>query len=372
MTTPWIEVKEHERLEVPAGPGYTDYRWQAQFACQVEVLPHKKWLDLRWGFNASPLFEEFLERQKLFLESQYEVRHQLGSEAPDYRTLAFRFISWPGKGLLFAILGKIHAKSDSEARKSAIAYYGEVKSTFPYDYKLVPAQTQPEFLQISGWNLLEEHKDQLEFAQIKRLEIPLAPMRNSPFLQGVWQTKQRAHEPIWRSLASSSEPVLFNISVRCTVLYEKEREKLLRFAEEISALHDQPLNKQTLSAMQQWNRKYVERRLVPWMKFFYLQVHLVSTCKLSPDLLRTVGTSLALNSSDNVLPGYQVLSPDPAQADIWKRRIKDLDVIFSESYLPVSRLSEVADLQEVFAVAQLPYSPPENDFPNVSFIHADT
>jgi hypothetical protein len=69
--------------------------------------------------------------------------------------------------------------------------------------------------------------------------------------------------------------------MRCTVLYEKEREKLLKFAEGISSLHDQHLNPLTLSAMQQWNRKHMERRLAPWTKFFYLQVHLASSCRLS-------------------------------------------------------------------------------------------
>ena len=202
-------------------------------------------------------------------------------------------------------------------------------------------------------------------AQIKRLEIPLSPVRNTPFLQGVWRSGPRAHEQIWRSLASFSDPVLLNISVRCTVLYEKEREKLLKFNEEISSIPARPLNQQTLTAMQQWNKKYVDRRLAPWTKFFYLQVHLAFPCKLNKDLLRTIGTSLALNSSGETLPGYQVILPDQAQAQTWQKRLKDLDLIFSESNLPVSRLSEVADLEEVFAVVRLPYSPPENGFPNV-------
>jgi hypothetical protein len=34
----------------------------------------------------------------------------------------------------------------------------------------------------------------------------------------------------------------------------------------------------------------------------------------------------------------------------------------------VPRLSEVADLDEVFAVMRLPYCPPENGFRDVNFI----
>ena len=304
----------------------------------------------------------------MFLESQYEVRHQLGSEAPDYRTLAFRYINRPGEGLLVAILGKIHAKTEENAREGILAYYSELKATFPYDYTLVPAQSSQEFRQLSGWNILDAGQDNLQLAQIKRLEIPLSPVRNTPFLQGIWRSGPRAHEQIWRSLASSSDPILLNISLRCTVLYEKEREKLVKFAEEISSIHDKPLNQQTLSGMQHWNRNHVERRLVPWTKFFYLQVHIASPCRLSGDQLRTIGTSLTMNSSGEVLPGYQIVHPDQAQTNTWQKRLKNLDTIFLNSYVPVSRLSEVADLEEVFAVVRLPYSPPENGFPNVRFI----
>lgn len=367
MTTPWIEVKKHNQLDVPAGPGYRDYIWQAQFACQVEILSHQEWVKLKWGFNASALFDETLERQRLFLESQYEVRHQIGVDAPDYRTLAFRYIGRPGEGLFFIILGKIHAKTEKEAMESALSYYKEVCSTFPYDYTLIPARSRQEFIQISGNDILDGSGGQVDLAQIKRLELPLPFVRNSPFLQGVWRSGNRAHEQIWRSLAASSVPVLLNITLRCTVLYEKEREKLLQCAEEISSLK-QPLNQQTLSAMQQWNSKYGERRLGPWGKFFYLQIHLASTRKLSKDLFRTIGNALAMNSGGEPLPGWRVILPDSSEAPAWCERIRDLELVFSDTSLPVPRLSEVADLDEVFAAIRLPYSPPENGFPDMSFV----
>jgi hypothetical protein len=372
MTTPWFKIEKRDPLDVPAGPGSEDYIWQAQFACQVNILPYHEWIKLKWGFNASALFDEFFERQKLFLESQYEVRHHLGSEAPDYRTLTFRFINRPGEGLLVAILGKIHAKVKEKIWGSILAYYNDVKSTFPYDYTLVPAQSSEEFQQMSGWNILNGEQDPLQLAQIKRMEIPLSPVRNSPFLQGFWRSSPRAHEQIWRALASSPDPLLLSISLRCTVLYEGEREKLLRFGEEISSIHNQPLNHLTLSGMQAYNRKYVERRLAPWTKLYYLQVHLASHCKLSGDLLRAIGTSLTLNSSGETLPGYQVIHPDQMKTQTWQKNLKNLDTIFSDSNIPVARLSEVADLEEVFAVLRLPYCPPENGLPNVTYISTQT
>jgi hypothetical protein len=88
-------------------------------------------------------------------------------------------------------------------------------------------------------------------------------------------------------------------------------------------------------------------------------------------LLRCIGTSLTLTGSGEDLPGYQVILPNQAQILDWQRRFKNLDTIFSDSYVPVSRLSEVADLEEVFEAIRLPYCPPEQGFPNVNFISTD-
>ncbi len=372
MTTPWIEIEERQNLELPVGPGHADYKWQAQFACQVNVLSHQDWVKLKWGFNASALFDEMLERQRLFLESQYEVRHDIGFEPSDYRTIALRLINRPGEGLMVSVLGKIHARTQEEAVRCALSYYEELKSTFPYDYTLLPARSRPEFGQISGWDILDSSNNLVNMVQIKRLEMPIVPDRTAPFIQGLWRSGGRAHEPIWRSLASSSSPLLLNFLLRSTVLYEKDREKLLKCGEEIASIHGPHLNKQTLSARQQWNQKYVERRLAPWARFFYLQIHLVSQNRLSEALSRTVGTSLALNGPGELVPGYQVASPTQNDTQIWLRKLRDLDLILSPSYLPVPRLSEVADADEVFAAIRFPYSPPEDGLPGVHYITTQT
>jgi hypothetical protein len=158
-----------------------------------------------------------------------------------------------------------------------------------------------------------------------------------------------------------------NASVRCAVLYEKEREKLLGSAEEISKMADDLLNGKTLSALKHWNETYIERRLAPWKKFFYLQIHLASTRKLDGNLFRIVGTSLTLSRDSQSPPGYQVVSPRLHEGQAWRKKLKNLDFVSSGSYLPIPRLAEVADLDEVFAVMRLPYSPPENGFPDMNF-----
>ena len=367
MSTPWIELDQYQDQEDFAGPGFSEYAWQALFACQVGVRSHQEWVKLKWGWNASALFDETLERQRLFLESQYAIRNELGTENPDHRTLAFRYINRPGEGLLVAALGKIHARTQADAMEHALAFYRELKSTFPYDYTLAPALSREEFLQISGRDILDDSGDQFDLAQIKRFEVPIQLDRNSPVLQGLWQSGPRAHEQIWRALAASPHPLLLNASLRCTVLYEKERERLFKSAEEISKMRSDLLNQKTFSELKHWNETYVERRLAVWNKFFYLQVHLASTRKLDENLFRIAGTSLALSRDSQSPPGHQVVSPKLHEGPQWRKKLRNLDLIFSGSYLPVPRLAEVADLDEVFAVMRLPYSPPENGFPDVNF-----
>jgi len=370
MDTPWIRVEQYQDDEDQAGPGFSEYIWQSLFACQVGIRSHQEWVKLRWGFNASVLFDEALERQKLFLESQYVSRDGVGTEHPAHRTLAFRYIHRPGEPLRLSVLGKIHARTKEEAIENAIAFCRELNSTFPYDYTLAPARSEDEFLQSSGWDILDNKGGLSDLAQIRRLEIPLLPDRRSPFLQGFWQSNARAHEQIWRSLAASPNPLLTNISIRSTILYPKELEKLSKSASDISEIEGTPLNKETLLAMKHWSQLYTERRLTPWKKFFYLQIHLASTCKIDENLFRIAGTSLTLKSEKYPSLGYQVVTPRPDKQLDWRKKLRNLDMISSISQLPVPRLAEVADVEEVFAALRLPYAPPEDGFPDVRFAAA--
>lgn len=365
MTIPWIEIAEARDQEVPAVPGSSEFVWQAMFACLVSIPTHQEWSKLKWGWNVAALFDEAMERQKLFLESQYCVRTDANLESPDRRTLAFRFINLPGEGLLVSVLGKIHGRSQEEAQECALAYFTELESTFPYDYALIPAESRKEFLELSGSGLLEDH--QAEPVQIKREEAPIQLNRNPPFLQGFWHSSPRAHEPIWRMLAAASTPLLLNVSLRSTILYEKDRERLLVSADEIPNHQDGFINQKTLNVLKQWNRDFVERRLQPWKKFFYLQIHLVSPGKRGGNLARILGASLTMGGTGPSQPGYRVIYPANNHGSSWRKKLMNLEPIFSGSFLPAPRLSEIADLEEVFAVMRLPYSPPDNGLPGVNF-----
>ena len=366
MTDAWIEIEEYHDGDVPMGSGSSEYAWQALFACRVEILPYPDWVKLKWGFNASALFDEALERQRLFLESRYAIQTE-GIEPLDRSTLAFRFIHRPGEGLLVVVVVKIQARTQVDAKESAQRYYSELKSTFPYDYTLMPARSRSEFFHLAGMDILEEKNGQINLAQIKRMEVPGLLERNSGFLQGFWRSGPHAHEQIWRSLAASSFPVLLNISLRSTFLYEKDRERLLTTMEEPSNAHEYSLDQKGRSALKTWRKNYVERILTPWKKFFYAQIHVASPHGLGEHIYRVIGTALTLSGDGQAYPGYRVICSKPEEGQSWRKKISNLEIIFTGSPHAVPRLSEVADLDEVFAVMRLPYSPPESGFPDTNF-----
>src|SRR6476661_2739236 len=121
MDAPWIQVEQYQDEENQSGPDFSEYVWQALFACQVGIRPHQEWVKLKWGFNASALFDEALERQRVFLESQHGLRNESWTEHPNHRTLAIRYVNHPGEGLIVTVLGKIHARTKEECIESAIA-----------------------------------------------------------------------------------------------------------------------------------------------------------------------------------------------------------------------------------------------------------
>jgi len=370
MDTPWIRTEQYQAETDQAGPGFSEYLWQALFACQVGVRSHEEWAKLKWGFNALALLGEALERQKLFLESQYVSRNELRAEHPNRRTLAFRYINRPGEGLGLTIVGKIHARTKEEVIENAAAFYRGLKSTIPYDYTLTPAHSRDEFLQMSGWDILDHSGGLCDLAQVKRSELPLLLGQRSPFVQGFWQSNAHAHEQVWRSLAASVNPLLMNICIRSTILFPKEVERLSRSASIVSELEANALGKETLLAMQEWSKLYTKRRLTPCTKFFYLQIHLVSPQKVDENLFQIAGTSFTLGDDKSPSLGYQVVAPGPDEQLKWQEKIKNLDMVSSASQLPAPRLAEVADLDELFAVVRLPYSPPDDALRDVKFAAA--
>lgn len=362
MNNIWIEVLQSpDQSDIPT-PGASDYGWQAIFASQIGVLDHQSWASLRWGFNAGVLFDEALERQKLFLESQHSVDTDLGFEHPAIRAIAFRYIN-TDDGLLITLVGKVSAKTREQAEISAGEYYHELKSIFPYDYSLSPAISRDEFLRITGSELLLESGEQMDVVQIRRREMPIPVNRNLPCMQGLWQSSGRAHEQIWRSLNAAQSKMLVNIVLRPTALYDNELAIYSNLASEVSQYQSGDNRQKAFNAYKEWHENFIKRRLTPWKKFYYLQFHIVSAGNINENFIRSAGTTLTQNlqvqnPQMQTLTGYQVIRPSLKRKKEWGSKIYNMYLISGGSQLPDPRLSELADLEEVYSAIRIPYSPP--------------
>jgi hypothetical protein len=338
--------------------------FQAMFACLVCVPTYDEWVNMKWGFNASALIEEALSRQKLFIESQHTIDLETQMERQDRRTLALRIITLPGKGLQLGLLGKIQAPSSEQATKDALIYWRELESIFPYDYKLVAAVSQDDFRRAAGWDLLIAQEKNSCVVQIKRGNAFLPEIQGWQCVSGLWCSSPFSFEQIWRAMAAMPIPTLLNIALRPTLLYEYEQQILWEIKKQVANPDKNQIRFDYYAPYLPWVESYLKRRLAPWKKFFYLQVHLFLDGEFDESILRCIASCITSNASDQVLPGYQLLrSPSENVEQVWRKCIYQMEIIPSSN-----RMEEIGDLEETLSVFRLPYNPPPPGLPNVRFL----
>jgi hypothetical protein len=368
MNNLWIEILSSPDQSDIVTPGSSAYKWQAMFACQVGVMTHQNWATLKWGFNAGALFDEANERQKLFLESRHSLDEEIRVEDPRIKSIAYRYMNTLD-GLLVVIIGKVSGKTKEEAELLANDYCQEIISTFPYDYSLLPAATKEEFNRMTGADVLLG-TGHIEVIQIKRAEIIASSLaKEFPYFQGLWQSAVRSLEQIWRSINVARGRFIINIQLRPTILYEGELQIYSNLALEFSKYQPGEAEKKIFNSYKDWYDSYINRRLTPWKKFYYLQVHIASTNDIPDSLVRSIGTALTQSSTTLSQPGYQVIrQPTQIREREWADKIYKLCLISWGGRIPNPRLSEVADLEEVFSVMRLPYNPPGENIPGFKYL----
>lgn len=352
---PWIELARSET------------GWQAMFACQVCVQAFAEVQKLRWGFNAAVLLVEALDRQKLFIESQYHG-NPLQEIAPEERAIAFRAIRLPSAGLLLALVGKVSAASQEKAHELGLAYCDELVSTFPYDYKIHPALTKAVFNKLIGKNLLAACQTPPTMAQILRFETALRTKNGLIYVNGCWQTSDRSDEQIWRTLGNYPRPALLNISLRPAILDNDERQ-LLWDMQQVSSPSDSISQAHPAPPFDKWAEPLINRRINPWKHYFLLQMHLLAPSGVTDSLARPIGSAITRESPELFSPGFITHYPaNDMRAREWNQNLENL--VFAPTHLnpsSLSRLTDIADLNEAHSAFRFPY-PPEAGLPGVKFI----
>lgn len=353
---PWLELS-------PAASG-----WEARFALQVCLQPLAELQRLRWGMNAAVLMSEALDRQRLFIESQFHG-NPLNEPPGGERALALRALAQPGQGILLGLIGRVRAADPTQARERAHEYHQELTSIFPYDYKLYPALTRPAFEQLTGQDVLTACKQPRSMAQILRFESSLRTRNNLVYLTGFWQTSDRADEQIWRVLGNFSQPVLFNVTLQPAILEGDERQLLWEMKAVSNAPYQEVSSQHPAQPFEKWVEPFIERRLNPWKRYYLVQVHLLCPAGVSDSLARPVAAALTRETADLLAPGFAIAHPpDSAAAKEWRARLNALELTLQPSDTArLSRLRNLADLNEACCIFRFPY-PPDPGLPGVKFL----
>ncbi len=354
MTTQpaWIEVTRSE-----AG-------WQALCACQVCLQPFETVRRLLWGFNPSFLLSEALDRQKLFIESQFHSS-PLEEIHPEKRALALRCQRIPEKGLLLALVGKVSAPTRAEALEAAQAYSQELAAIFPLDYKIYPATSARTFAILTGKEIFTGCRQPQSLMQILRVESALRSQQGSIYLNGFWQGMERADEQIWRTLGNFPRAVMLNISLRPTRLDASERQLLWEMEQTLPDAS----SPSALQPYERWVQPLLKRRLNPWKRFYLVQVHLIAPEGVSEALVRPIGSAITRESEQLSSPGYMTRAPEnSASLTLWRQKLAGLELVPVITGTPtLPHLSHLVDLEEAQAVFRFPY-PPEPGLPGVHFL----
>jgi hypothetical protein len=342
--------------------------WQALFACQICLQTLSELQKFKWGMNSALLLGEALDRQKLFIEAQHHG-NPLQDAHPDGRTIALRCINIPDEGLLLVLLGKICAPTRELALQLAHEYAQELTSIFPLDYKIYPATTCDEFHRLSGQAIFAACKIPQSIQQILRFETSLRTKNGLIFVNGFWQNTERSDEQIWRILGNHPDQVMLNISLRPTLLENDERQ-LIWDMEHVTVPSDSISPAHPAQPFDKWAEPLLNRRLLPWKRFYLLQIHLLAPKNVSDSLVRAIGSAVTRESNDLLSPGFRAHLPaNNASAAEWGRSLAKLEFVPAHiNPSSVSRLSDIADLNEAHAVFRFPY-PPEPGFPGVKFLN---
>ena len=344
--------------------------WQALFACQVCIQPFEKVEKRKWGMNPAFLFDEVVERQKLFVESQYN-HNAFQEDAANERTVTFRCLQIPGSGLLLALVGKVGGRTQESARLGAIAYCEELMSIFPYEYILHPALSAETFHYLTGRDILNQCSDLSSLVEIKRFETQVRTQKNLAYVIGLWQTGKRSDEQIWRSLGNFPNSAMLTISLRSTHITDKERQLLWNMTQ-VQAVDNYPIPNGVppfIPPYHEWSEPFIKQRLSPWKRFFYLQIHIMVPSGVSDSLLRGIGSAITRDTPEQSSPGFLANWPGN-QTDIynWKKSLDCLEIIpNARNNTGLSRLSNIADMSEVHSVFRFPF-PPMIGLPNINFL----
>lgn len=369
----WIQTIPIKNGQISfGGTRLSKLGYHALFAARITLKSFEELVKMKWGLGQDALLEEALDRQKVFIEAHHYAEDAGIIDPPDCRTLALRAIFEPGNSnLQILMLGKICAPNLEEAHVQALEYWHELRSLFPYDYSLVPIQTQTDFNAISKRrSLATDGTNPGTCIEITRYEGVLQSENTVLNAVGAWNSTLASNEKIWRILADSPSEVMLNITLRPTVLYEDELGMLAQIVEKSGTIARDSKNPLTRQDAELINRLYLER--FRSMGYAYLaQLHVVSPCQLPEYIPRAIGSALTHYRREQSRElGYQMRRPQNKNELLnWLNAIYCLEPYVTHGIIKDARLQRLRYLvntAEASALFQLPF-PSKGGIPGVNF-----
>lgn len=369
---PWIETRGPAPVAVEPGavPPAVElaprWLWRAQFAALVALRPFADLNRRKWGFNFQALLDEALDRQRLFIETQHYAGDPL-REPPEQRTLALRCLWDPAAAALrLVLLVRLNAPTQAAAHQAALDYWQGLQATFPDDYTLLPALTQPAFYRLAGWDLLQRSQAPADFAEIQRLVRWVNTGEQSFCLLGAWRQSPVANEQVWRALAGLDRPALFDITLRPTILFDDEVVVLDDLAAATKALAGGPVPV-FVRPYADFAAKLYARLLETLRRPYLVQVTLAVPGGVPEYLSRAAGFAYLHSAArEPAAPGFELGLPAPAEAPAWQDRLRWLDAPEAVPGEPLTRLRKLVDANEANVFFHLPYWP-ESGIPGMVF-----
>ncbi len=376
MDIGWLEItpgrqENWETLEPafgqPAGDG-----WHAQFASLIRVRPMDQRAKRKWGFNLGALLDEAIERQRLFIQSRhFSGVPEMGDEPPERRTIALRAIHHPqAERLQLVLVAKVWGATLEAVRQAATDHWHEIHSTFPTDYELIPARSLESFYNLAGWRILQDAAQPNTIAEIQRYENVLNTGSDKMYLLGAWKYTNTSNEQTWRTLQGADRRILYNVTLRPTVLDELEQAALLviaQYAEKIASQATLP-NVKPYAEFAAKNYAYLLQQL---RKPFIVQAQVVAPEGLPEYLPRNIGYAMTYrNDREPTTPGFQITRPaNAAEVAAWRANLIWLEPEVATG--PVIdprfvRVRKMTDAYEARGLLCLPF-PPDSELPDVHF-----
>jgi hypothetical protein len=346
-------------------PGY-----HALFAARVLQEPYDVLAERKWGWTIRDLLDEVLDRQRRFIASSHYVDPRSASPNPHLRTLALRYIASPvTRQVDVVLMGKVFALEHEQALALASGWYEEVRMLFPPDYRLVPIESEQEFMHHSGQEFLQGVLSPSQLAEVRRFEMFLPRLREQdareidylvyPFL---WH--RNGMEQVWQVMALCSTPVIVSVALRSAYLYEAEELHLARFYEAATKL----ANSQHVAEhiMGETATAIYADYLRSWIQPFLARVHIIAPERIPGALARATGCAVAYGTltdsgqEEFPYPGYEIVVPNEEECAVARENVCLLEMNDwgpDQAAAPYRRFRYLTDVRGAQCAFRLPFVP---------------